>query len=55
MQDELVITVPVLKPLDPIAKDLRTPKYRQRVEKAKKGKGSFRRKKTSKCCILLDA
>ena len=28
-----------------IAKDLRTAKYRPRVVKAKKGKGSFKRKK----------
>ena len=28
-----------------IAKDLRSPKYRPRVVKAKKGKGSFKRKK----------
>jgi stalled ribosome alternative rescue factor ArfA len=29
-----------------IAKDLRTPKYKKRVVKPKKGKGSFKRKKT---------
>ena len=28
-----------------IAKDLRSPKYRTRVVKAKKGKGSFKRRK----------
>ncbi len=28
-----------------IAKDLRSPKYRPRVVKAKKGKGSFKRNK----------
>ena len=28
-----------------IAKDLRSPKYKPRVVKAKKGKGSFKRKK----------
>ena len=28
-----------------IAKDLRSPKYRPRVVKAKKGKGSFKRRK----------
>ena len=28
-----------------IAKDLMTPKYKQRVVKTKKGKGSFKRKK----------
>lgn len=42
MSDEKVV-VPVLKPRDPIAKDLGTPKYRQRVESPKKGKGSFKR------------
>ena len=30
---------------NPIAKDLRTKKYRPRVVKPKKGKGSFKRKK----------
>jgi stalled ribosome alternative rescue factor ArfA len=30
---------------NPIAKDLRTSKYKKRVVKAKKGKGSFKRKK----------
>jgi stalled ribosome alternative rescue factor ArfA len=30
-----------------IAKDLKTTKYRPRVVKAKKGKGSFKRKKAS--------
>ena len=28
-----------------IAKDLRSPKYRSRIIKSKKGKGSFKRKK----------
>ena len=28
-----------------IAKDLRTPKYRTRIVKPKKGKGSFKRRK----------
>ena len=28
-----------------IAKDLKSPKYRPRIVKAKKGKGSFKRKK----------
>ena len=28
-----------------IAKDLRSPKYRSRIVKSKKGKGSFKRKK----------
>jgi stalled ribosome alternative rescue factor ArfA len=30
-----------------IAKDLRTPKYKKRVVKPKKGKGSFQRKKSN--------
>ena len=30
---------------NPIAKDLRTRKYRPKIFKAKKGKGSFKRKK----------
>jgi stalled ribosome alternative rescue factor ArfA len=30
---------------NPIAKDLRTKKYKQRVVKPKKGKGSYKRKK----------
>jgi len=29
---------------NPVARDLRTPKYRMRVVGAKKGKGSFKRK-----------
>tara|TARA_B110000881_G_C18165189_1_gene312662 strand:- start:41 stop:151 length:111 start_codon:yes stop_codon:yes gene_type:complete len=32
---------------NPIAKELRTNKYKPRIVKAKKGKGSFKRKKTS--------
>ena len=32
---------------NPIAKDLFTKKYRKRVIKPKKGKGSFKRKKTN--------
>ena len=32
---------------NPIAKDLRTKKYKPRVVKPKKGKGSFKRKKTN--------
>jgi|TARA_B100000767_G_C19558537_1_gene448053 alternative ribosome-rescue factor len=31
---------------NPIAKELRTKKYKVRVVKAKKGKGSFKRKRT---------
>ena len=30
---------------NPIAEDLRSPKYKKRVVKPKKGKGSFKRKK----------
>jgi len=33
------------KKANAIAKDLRTPKYKMRVEPAKKGKGSFKREK----------
>jgi|TARA_B100000768_G_scaffold108412_1_gene100637 alternative ribosome-rescue factor len=36
-----------MKKKNPIAKDLRTTKYKTRVVKAKKGKGSFKRKKTN--------
>jgi alternative ribosome-rescue factor len=32
------------KPRNPIARDLRTPKYRPRVVRPRKGKGSYRRK-----------
>jgi len=32
---------------NPIAKDLYSPKYKKRVIKPKKGKGSFRRKKNN--------
>jgi alternative ribosome-rescue factor len=31
---------------NPIAKELRTKKYKARIVKAKKGKGSFKRKRT---------
>jgi stalled ribosome alternative rescue factor ArfA len=34
-----------MKKKNPVAKDLRTSKYRTRIVKAKKGKGSFKRKK----------
>ena len=34
-----------MKKRNPIAEDLRTPKYKKRVVKPKKGKGSFQRKK----------
>jgi stalled ribosome alternative rescue factor ArfA len=34
-----------MKKRNPIAKDLRTPKYKKRTVKSKKGKGSFKRKK----------
>ena len=30
---------------NPIAKEVRTPKYKSRVVKSKKGKGSFKRRK----------
>lgn len=35
-----------MKKKNPIAKELRTPKYRKRTVKSKKGKGSFKRKKS---------
>ena len=35
-----------MKKKNPVAKDLRTPKYKKRIVKPKKGKGSFKRKKT---------
>ena len=31
---------------NPLAKEVRTPKYKSKVVKPKKGKGSFKRKKT---------
>jgi len=34
-----------MKRKNPIAKELRTPKYKKRIVKSKKGKGSFKRKK----------
>ena len=34
-----------MKKRNPIAEDLRTPKYKKRVIKPRKGKGSFKRKK----------
>jgi stalled ribosome alternative rescue factor ArfA len=34
-----------MKKKNPIAKDLRTKKYKTRIVNAKKGKGSFKRKK----------
>ena len=33
------------KKSNPVAKEVRTPKYKPRVVKAKKGKGSFKRNK----------
>ena len=30
---------------NPMAKDVRTPKYKQQIVRPKKGKGSFKRKK----------
>lgn len=38
-----------VKKRDPIAKDVRTPKYKMRVVQPKKGKGSFKR-----ALLLLD-
>lgn len=35
-----------MKKKNPIAKELRTPKYKKRTVKSKKGKGSFKRKKS---------
>lgn len=32
------------KKINPIARDLRTPKYAKRIEVNKKGKGSYKRK-----------
>ena len=37
----------MIKKKNPIAKDLRTKKYKLRIVKAKKGKGSFKRKKVN--------
>jgi alternative ribosome-rescue factor len=34
-----------MKKKNPVAKELRTPKYKKRIVKSKKGKGSFKRKK----------
>ena len=34
-----------MKKRNPIARDLATPKYRQRVIRPKRGKGSYRRKR----------
>ena len=34
-----------MKKKNPVAKDSRTPKYKKRIVKSKKGKGSFKRKK----------
>jgi stalled ribosome alternative rescue factor ArfA len=36
-----------MKKKNPIAKDLRTRKFKPRVVKAKRGKGSYKRKKSS--------
>tara|TARA_B100000795_G_C22775236_1_gene429732 strand:- start:942 stop:1058 length:117 start_codon:yes stop_codon:yes gene_type:complete len=36
-----------MKKKNPIAKNLRTKKYKTRIVKAKKGKGSFKRKKVN--------
>ena len=37
-----------MKKRNKFAKDLMTPKYRSRIVKAKKGKGSYKRKKNFK-------
>lgn len=44
MAETVTIIIRVPKPRDPIARDLHTPKYHQRVIKPKKGKGAFKRK-----------
>jgi stalled ribosome alternative rescue factor ArfA len=36
-----------MKKKNPIAKELRTSKFKTRIVKAKKGKGSFKRKKNN--------
>ena len=41
-----------MKKRNPIALDLRTPKYRSRTVKPKKGKGSFTRKTNGKKHII---
>ena len=46
-----------MKKKNSIAKDLMTPKYKPRVIKPKKGKGSFKRKKNKNlkpCAYLLN-
>jgi stalled ribosome alternative rescue factor ArfA len=35
---------------NPVAKDLRTPKYKMRIEKPKKGKGSYKRVQVQSRC-----
>jgi hypothetical protein len=44
-KDENTLVIPIQRPRDPIARDLLTPKYRQRIQRQRKGKGSFERKK----------
>ena len=41
-----------MKKRNPIALELRSPKYKKRVVKPKKGKGSFKRNKDGKKNIL---
>ena len=38
---------------NPMAKDVRTPKYKQRVIKPKKGKGSFKREKKNETTTII--
>ena len=37
---------------NPIAKDVRTPKYKPRIVKPKKGKGSYKRNGEKNICLL---
>ena len=41
-----------MKKRNPIALELRSPKYKKRVVKPKKGKGSFKRNKNGKKNVL---
>ena len=38
---------------NPLKKDLFTKKYKHRIIKPKKGKGSFKRKKKINCCLKV--
>ena len=44
MKKHKILNINYNKP-NPMAKEVRTPKYKQKVVKPKKGKGSFTRKK----------